>query len=503
MTTIAAEPMRPRHFFQLGWLSCIAAGSLAVASAAEPVASTALELKPCDFEYLLGSSASARCGWLSVPENPAAPEGKSIKLRVTVIPSLRLQPERDPLVIISGGPGQAASAFYASIGAAFAGVRRDRDIVVIDQRGTGHSNALECDFDDDADLIAIAPEYLRQLGEACLGKLAGDPRFYTSSVAVRDLETVRSALGYDRLNLYGVSYGTRVAQHYLRRYPKNVRTIILDGVVPVDLALGPDIAPRAQVALDAIFDRCTADAACEKAFPRVREQFQQLRAELGREPVSAKLPDPVSAQLIDARFANLQLNAAVRLLTYSDESAALLPLLIHLAQTDRQPQSLIAQYLMIQRQLDMQFSYGMHFAVVCSEDAPRWDSEPVSAERLASTYLGAEFMQGMRAVCDIWPRGLVDEGFNAELRSDAPALLLSGSNDPVTPAEYGERAAKSFSNGRHLVLEGQGHGQLATGCMPRLLANFIRNADAASLDTSCLDSVKAAPFMLSPVATGP
>ncbi len=499
--TTMAHLMIPCRAFPVV-ISCIAAGLFATDTSAGTAGAT-LQLKECGFSQLLGGTASARCGRLRVPENRDDAASRSIELRVTVIPSLRLQPEPDPLVVISGGPGQSATAFYASTGAAFAAVRRDRDILVVDQRGTGDSHSLDCPFDNDADIVTEDPRQLRNLGQDCLAKLPGDPRFYTTSVAVRDLDEVRAALGYEKLNLYGVSYGTRVAQHYLRRYPQRVRSLILDGVVPVDLALGPDIAVRAQAALDAIFDRCVADEPCNEAFPRMREQFQALRAQLGREPVTARLPDPATAQMVDTRFGNMHLHAAVRLLTYSDETASLLPLLIHEAHSGGRLDPLIAQYLMIERTMGMQFAYGMHFAVVCSEDAPRWDAGAIPAETLAATYLGTSFMQGMQAVCDIWPRGIVDEGFNAELHSDVPTLILSGSNDPVTPAAYGEHALKSYPNGRHLVLEGQGHGQLATGCMPRLLANFIRKPDAANLDTKCLDGVRPAPFMLSPVATGP
>lgn len=489
------------HRFPSTLVSCVAAGLLCGFDAA--AAAATLPLKECEFAQLLGRSAAARCGRFQVPENRDDPASRTLELRVMVIPSLRLQPEPDPLVLISGGPGQSASAFYASTGAAFAAIRRDRDILIVDQRGTGESQPLDCQFDSDADLVIEEPQQLRRLGEACLAKLPGDPRFYTTSVAVRDLDELRAALGYERLNLYGVSYGTRVAQHYLRRYPQRVRSLILDGVVPVDLALGPDIAPRAQAALDAIFDRCSADRECAGTFPDVREQFQALRLRLEREPLATHLPDPVSAQPVDAKFSKLHLNAAVRLLTYSDETASLLPLLIHQAQSQQRVEALAAQYLMIERSMDLQFAYGMHFAVVCSEDAPRWDGQPIADAVLEATYLGTNFMRGMRAVCDIWPRGVVDEGFNAQLHSDVPALILSGGNDPVTPAAYGERALAAFAKGRHLVLEGQGHGQLATGCMPRLLANFVRSADAGSLDATCLDGVRPAPFMLSPVTTAP
>jgi len=482
-------------------LGCIVAFCAAGADSAAP-AST-LKLAECRLE---GSAASVRCGWMTLPENREAPQGAQVRIHVAVIPSLRATPEPDPLVILTGGPGQAASDFYGTLGGAFGRIRRNRDIVLIDQRGTGKSNRLDCDFDVETDFASVDPQQLALLQErarTCLKAMAGDPRFYTTSAAVRDLDDIRAALGYPAVNIYGVSYGTRVAQHYVRRYPSRVRSVILDGAVPVDLALGPDAAPQAQRALDALFDRCAADAGCNTAFPQARAQFDALRAQLQREPRRTQLPDPIDAQPVDTGFGDVELGAAVRMLTYSDETAAVLPLLIHEAQTLQQPQGLVAQYLMIKHSTDTQIAYGMHFAVVCSEDAPRWAQEKTSEAALAASYMGASFMAGMKAICDVWPHGFVDKDFNAPLASAAPALILSGANDPVTPPDYGVRALSSFKQGRHLVLAGQGHGQIATGCMPRIVAQFIESADAAKLDASCLDAVTPAPFMLSRTATAP
>lgn len=479
------------------WTS-IACFAMSCASAAE--AAPKLRLEECRLE---GGGAAARCGWMTLPENREAPQGAQVRIHVAVIASLRAAPEPDPLFILTGGPGQGASDFYGTLGGAFSRVRRNRDIVVIDQRGTGKSNRLDCEFDDETDFASVDPAQLQEQARVCLGALKGDPRFYTTSVAVRDLDDVRAALGYPAVNIYGVSYGTRVAQHYARRYPARVRSLILDGAVPSDIALGPDASLQAQRALDALFDRCAGDAACNIAFPQARVQFNTLRAQLQREPRRAELPDPIDGRMIDAGFGDVELGAAVRMLTYSDETAAVLPLLIHEARTLDQPQGLIAQYLMIKHSTDAQIAYGMHFAVVCSEDAPRWAQEKTDAAALAASYMGTSFMTGMKAVCDVWPRGFVDKDFNAPLASPAPALILSGENDPVTPPEYGARTLRSFRNGRHVVLSGQGHGQIATGCMPRIVTQFIESAVASKLDLKCLDSVTPAPFMLSRTATAP
>lgn len=464
---------------------------------------SSLKLEDCRLQSeVAGGSVAARCGWLSVPENREQPSGKQVRLHVAVIPSLRLEPAGDPLFVLSGGPGQAASDFYISIAPALARVRRDRDIVVVDQRGTGRSNRLDCTFPDESDFTFTDPRQLQELTRACLAKLPGDPRYYTTSVAVRDLDDVRAALRYQKLDLYGISYGTRVAQHYMRRYPSRVRVAILDGVVPPQLALGPDVALDAQAAIDSAFARCDSTAECKRAFPNIAGTFASLRARVGAQPVPLAIPDPLSAEPTQTQLGAAELSAAVRLLSYSDETLSTLPLLIHEAETG-QPQALAAQYLMIKRSLDAQMANGMHFAVVCSEDAPRWDERPIAQSDLAKTYIGETLMGAMRSICEQWPRGPVDEDFSQPLNSAIPTLVLSGGNDPVTPARYGEQILPGLSKSKHLVLDGQGHGQIAVGCMPRVVAEFIATGDVGSLDAECLQTVRPAPFLLSRSAPAP
>ncbi len=449
----------------------------------------------------VSGSVAARCGTLAVPEHRAAPSGKSLQLHVAVIPALRTEAEPDPLFILSGGPGQAASDFYLAMSHAFGRIRRDRDIVVLDQRGTGRSNRLDCALPNDADLTEAEPAIVQAHARDCLQSLSGDARFYTTSVAVRDLDEVRAALGYTTINLYGISYGTRVAQHYLRRYPQRVRSVVLDGVVPPQLALGPHIAIDAQRTLDALFARCEREEACHDAFPTLRAQFSALRVRLNDSPLALSIRDPVSAAPMELRFGSAELNGAVRLLSYSDETASTLPLLIHQAQVAQRPEALAAQFEMIKRSMQNQLAYGMHFSVVCSEDAPRWQQENVTREALQATYIGADFMEVMRAICAVWPAGPVDEDFGQPLRAATPVLTLSGENDPVTPPAYATRSIEGLSNAKHIVLAGQGHGQLAIGCMPRIVARFVASASLAQLGEECLQAVSAAPFMIS--SSGP
>ena len=386
----------------------------------------ALDFTDCRLESAASAgSAAARCALYTTRENRDDPKSKELQVRVAVVPALSVNTRSEALFLVSGGPGQAASDFYTSAGSAFARVRRERDIVIIDQRGTGASNRLDCEFPDDADMALTNEAVLQRNTQSCLAGLAGDPRFYTTSVAVRDLDDIRGALGYEHINLYGVSYGTRVVQHYARRFPGRVRTMILDGAVPPDLALGPEVALETQRALDRVFERCAADAACNGAFPDLRDHFATLLARLQREPAQLTVQDPVDARPVELTFGALHLGAAVRLLSYSDESASVLPLLIHQAEVLRQPQALAAQYLMIKRSLEDQFSYGMHFAVICSEDAPRWPPAGGHDEAVARTYLGTAFMSSLRTVCGSWPRGIVDDDFCAaaqEHRTDVGPL---------------------------------------------------------------------------------
>lgn len=461
-----------------------------------------LALEECRIEHPRGvASHAARCGVLEVAENPEQPSGRKIGLRVAVVPAINRRGARDPLFILSGGPGQAATDFYASAAPAFARIQRERDLVLLDQRGTGGSNALTCPFPDEAELAELDMQRIGQYSRDCLAKLAGDPRYYTTSVAVRDLDAVRAALGYERVNLYGISYGTRVAQHYLRRYPQRARAVVLDGVVPPQQILGIDSALLAQRALERIFERCHSETACRDAFPDPAGQFATLRAEVARRPAEIALPDPATGSVERIKFSSGHLQVSIRLLTYSSDRAALIPLLVQQAVKQRNYAPLAAHAQMISEQLGDALAVGMHNAVVCTEDVPYYGASAIDRRALAQTYLGTMQLDGLVASCEAWPRGMIDPDFHAPLLSSTPVLLLSGSVDPVTPPEYAERAAATLRNARHLVMSGHGHGQLAIGCMPRVMADFIDGANrddiAQTLDTGCLAKAAPAPFFVS------
>lgn len=479
-------------------VACLLSALLPVAPASGSDGAGHLSLQPCRLEHPQGlSSVAARCGRLGVAENPDVPDGRRIELAVAVVPAISTRAEPDPLFLLAGGPGQGAREGFVPLLGALEGVRRNRDLVLVDQRGTGDSNRMTCDFPEESWTDAsVSAEAFRGLAQQCLATLPGDPRFYTTSIAVQDLEAARAALGYERINLYGGSYGTRVAQHYARRYPTRVRAMVLDAVVPPQLAFGASMSLDAEAALRAHFARCAGDAECAARFPALARDFDALRERLAQASVTVRLPDPVTAEPLSVEFTAGHFALAVRMLTYSDLSASLLPLLIDEAAARQNFTPLAAQAEMVSAELLKALAYGMHNSVVCSEDLPFLDRAALDMPALRSSYLGAVMLEGLEAMCSVWPRGPVDPAFKEPLRAATPTLLLSGSLDPVTPPAYGAMAAVGLTDHAHIVFAGQGHIQLRLTCGQSLVRRFLEAGTAAGLDASCADAVGPAPFFL-------
>lgn len=465
------------------------------------LAAASLPLHDCRLEHPLDlASVPARCGSLRVPEDPGEPAGRAIDLFVAVVPALDRGAARAPLFILAGGPGQAAVDLYVSYAAAFDRIHRDHDIVLLDQRGTGRSSPLFCDYPDDwRDAGELLPQ-LRRATLACLAAHGDRVRFYTTSVAVRDLDRVRAALGYGRIDLYGSSYGTRVAEQYMRRFPQWTHAVILDGVTDPQQPIGPDTPLDGERALELIVARCESDRQCAAAFPDLRGELLALRRRFGPDTLPLTMSDPSSGAPLALDFNRSVLAASLRLLSYSAVQASLLPALIHEAALGR-PAALAAQAVMMARQIRGQLASGMQNSVVCSEDEPYFRLSEARRRMIADTYQGTEQLDALTAICALWPRGPVDPDLHEPLESDVPTLLLSGEDDPVTPPADALRVAAGLRHRRHLVLSGEGHGQAATGCVPELMAAFLASADPERLDASCLERQRPAPFFVA--LTGP
>ena len=455
-----------------------------------------LELSDCRISVSPGSPGiAARCGTFERPLNPMDESAGTIDLKVAVIPALSLEPATDPFVPVAGGPGQSTIKFYAGWTAAFERIRQDRDILLLDQRGTGESAPMTCELDEDAIDGKYSAEQTLRLTRECLDLLPHDPRFFTTSVAVQDLEALRVALGYGRLNIYGASYGTRVAQHFARRYPDSTRTVILDGVVAPQIPLGPEIATESQRAIDRVFERCARDTACNERFPDIRSDFAALRDTLSVAPVAVALMHPVTAEQEFVEFGDQQLAAAIRLLLYSPRTVALLPLVISEAANGNYT-PLAAQFHMIAASLAESLSIGMHNAVMCTEDAPFIDWDNLDHDAINASYMGPLQLDAIKTMCSVWPAGVLDEDLREPLATDVPVLLLSGGADPITPARYAEMAAVDLRAAWLLTGEDQGHGLAAVGCMPRVIGEFVETATFADGAADCLADAFVMPFFI-------
>lgn len=459
--------------------------------------SLALDFTRCQIN-VEARSMDAECATLTRPEDPSKPNGKSIDLFVAKLAAKTVEPASDAFTVIQGGPGGSSIDMAVGLGQVLDMIRSKRDVIVIDQRGTGRSNKLACDIDDKPGDFNL--EKVAKLTKACTRKLAkNDLSAYTTSVAVQDLEALRVAAGYEQLSVYGVSYGTRVAQHYLRRFPKQTRTLIIDGVADIGLNLaGAEIARRSQEAFNNIVKRCTATQSCASEFGDIKEKFSQLRARLIAEPQKLSFAHPRTGKKHDYTLTQYDLLGAVRLMPYSTEGLALLPMLIAQAHAGNYI-PLAASIVSTNEMFGDAFATGMHNSVVCTEDAPF--VKPGARAAAKDTYFGSLMIDAMSTTCAHWPKGLIDDDFLEPFNSDTPVLILSGETDPITPPTNGHRAAEMFSNSKHLVVPSHGHGVIGRGCVPFLVRDFLVNADFDELNTKCIERERAMPFFID--ASGP
>lgn len=456
-----------------------------------------LDFHACSLPVPQGSmTVSAQCATLKVAENPAQSKGRQIELALAWIPA-KGEAEADPVFMIAGGPGQSALESYPSLHPVFSDVIKKRNIVLVDQRGTGKSNALVCK--DASGKSAVAEtEAIAQLdlnkaklfAKKCadeVGKHA-DPRFYSTAYAIADLDLVRAKIGAVKINLYGISYGTRVAQQYAKRYPQHTRSLVLDGVAPNSLVLGAEHAINLETALNLHFARCSADKVCRERFGNPRQKLDTLRAQLEKAPMTVNYNDPMSGEAKQEKLDLGGLATVVRMYSYSPLTASMLPLLLTQAsQGNAGP--LLAQAEMMNQSLGDAIMHGMQLSVICSEDAAELKADPATEK----TIIGNSMIGFLKAQCEAWPHSKRAADFREPLKGNVPVLLFSGEFDPVTPPRYGDAVAKFLPNSKHIIVKGQGHNVMPVGCGPKIFARFIDSANAKALDTKCLDSLAYVP----------
>ena len=469
------------------------------------VAQPGIDLDDCRLD---GVSVPARCGTLTVFEDRTAATGRTIDLEIVVLPAVSDSPEPDPLFFLAGGPGQAATELAGPMLPLLSEVRRTRDLVFVDQRGTGGSGRMTCAFfESDTDeqttgeSLQIDTLPLDDLRE-CLAEVetAADPRQYTTPVAMDDLDDVRAALGYETINLYGGSYGTRAGLIYMRRHPERVRTAVLDGLAPVSIRLPSSINADAHRALDLLFADCAADRGCSEAFPDLPQTFARVIADLETNPRMLDTTHPRTGEPFEATLTATGFAGGLRGVLYSPTVASLLPWTVaRAAEGDFAPY--LAQIVPLMDSGEV-LSLGMFFSVLCAEDVSQLADG--AAESLAAEgVLGRLLIEVATDACTVWPAADLPADYFEPVRSDAPTLLLSGDLDPVTPPRWGQQVLDGLSNARHLVAPGAGHGVIARGCTDELVAEFIESGSHADLDASCLERIRRPPFLLSAAGTDP
>jgi pimeloyl-ACP methyl ester carboxylesterase len=503
MKSISDKPRarRPARWRRPGWWGLAAAVVLAGSSLAAPAVSANATLTPC---RLKGLEHEARCGVVQRPLDPAQPQGPQIDVHFAVLPALARHKKADPVFFFAGGPGQSAIALAGTLARPLARLTNRRDVVLIDQRGTGRSAPLHCpeppltqSLREMADPAAQA-QRLREC-RAALQKLPhGDLRQYTTTVAMADVEAVRQALGAPQVNLVGGSYGTRAALEYLRQFPQAVRRVVIDGVAPPDMVLPASFSTDAQAALDALFAACQAEPGCAKDHSQLRERWAALLKSLPRE---VSVAHPVTGRDERLTLTRELVTGLVRPPLYAPLIASALPHAIEEAAQGRfTPLLGLTSAMAGGRGSPLRLAEGMHFSVICAEDFPRLQAGAY-ADRPGPDFAN-DFADMYRRVCDGWPQGAVPAAFYQVPPAPAPVLVLSGGLDPVTPPRHGQRVAQALGpQARHVVVPNAGHGLMLQGCLRDVVFRFIDAPDSAAalqVDGGCAENMPRPPAFVAP-----
>ena len=448
--------------------------------------------------HVAGIRNGVLCGTLLRPLDPARPQGASIPIRYVVVPAMARRKFPDPVFLLAGGPGQSAIAVAASTMALFSRLNNRRDIVFVDQRGTGGSAPLVCPDAEHESLAEQAdPDRPYRLAVECKAQLLklpyirseSDLGLFTTSIAVQDLDAVRRELGADRIDLVGASYGTRVALEYQRQFPQAVRRSVIDGVAPPDMALPASFSFDNQAAFDALLAACAAEPACARDHPDLQRRFAALLQSL---PRTVKAAHPLSGRAEEFVLTRDMLLGAVRSALYVPALAAALPEAIDTASRGEFA-GLVGLNATFMARKAMRLATGMHLSVVCAEDVPRLGA---NNDRPGADF-GVEFARFYERLCSAWPRGEVPAAFYGVVTASAPVLALSGGIDPATPPRHGERVVRALGPmARHVVVANAGHGVLGIGCVRDVVFRFIdanEDRDALAVDAACAAAVPRPP----------
>jgi pimeloyl-ACP methyl ester carboxylesterase len=486
----------PLTTIALGLLSPLVGASAAAAQGGP--AEAPLRLGPC----AEGSAPSgSRCGTFTVFEDRDAGAGRTIDLKVVVVPSTGEETARHAVIFIAGGPGMGATGAAGGIAHWLAEVRGERDILLVDQRGTGGSNPLRCPYQEEERRLA---EYLEDpfaIGrlQECRDALErrADLSVYTTPYAADDLEELRLALGYESLDLLGVSYGTRAAQVYARRYPHGARTLTLLGPVPTDARLPLRLARDFDAALFGTFADCHADTACAAAFPDLAGDLRRIFERVADGVAPVTVASPAGGGIVEVPISRQLVVQALRYMLYHPASQIRLPYAVHQAAGgDFEPIASFAAGIGATFNLSAD---GLYNSIVCAEDLARFTLEEGRAAA-AGTVMGELRVNHQKAACALWPTGRLPAGYHEPVRVATPSVLVVGERDPATPPEWAREIAAHLPASLLVVVPQAGHeateGLLDAECLADLPVRFISAGSVEGLDVFCVETARLPPWVL-------
>lgn len=471
----------PRMRTVLGLVAMLACAAVQGATPASHV-----ELAPCKLPEL---DTPARCGELRLPENPELPQGRQLRIAFAVVPATGARALPDPIVPLMGGPGEDTLSAAGVMAERFHGLRDERDLLLVDQRGTGQSSALRCHLHDPGNAAQNLHHLMPPAAvQACGRELArnADLTQYTYLHFARDLEAVRIALGYGPLNLSAGSYGTRAAQVYLRAYPDSVRTAYMGSVVPIDVVTPLTMAKASQALFESTLDSCAAESGCRAAFPRLRDEFDQTLERLDAGSVQVAVPGSTTVAPVGrGRYVEW-----LRSRLYRPGTAAQVPWLIHQAHAGNW--SPVVDGIFAQaREIDAAYGFGLFYSITCAEDIAFMREGDIEASS-GNTFLGDYRVRQQQAACEHWPKATLPKGYRDPIHSPVPTMFVSGDLDAASPLWFTGRVAPGFANRIEIVARGQGHTEWSD-CIGKSYQRFVESGSARHIDSSC-ESVPRPPF---------
>ncbi|MBA6351721.1 MULTISPECIES: alpha/beta fold hydrolase [unclassified Colwellia] len=447
-----------------------------------------LSLENC---HLKGIKSQVQCGTLQVPENYSLPEGEKISVNFAVLPAIDSSQNKTPLMFLAGGPGQASVELAAHIFSTFGEIKKSHDIILVDQRGTGKSHPLSCDENEVRNAYEIIPEdFSPQEIKDCIAQFKGDLSQYNSENAIRDFDAVRVALGHEKINIYGGSYGTRAALVYMRLFPDALNSVVLDSVGPIEVPIGTFGQSSAR-SFNLLLENCQQDESCNSAYPSLKDDFTAVIARLEQAPVNLKIAHPRLGTKTDFVLSRSKFISNLRMQLYSMQTRTLVPLVIH--------QAFLGNYqpmigLIAMSEGGMGMYVGLTLNIVCNEDFPKITTEMFAGDA-NNTFGGNDSHSAWLQACPLWPKYAVSDDFYQSVTANIPTLILSGNLDPVTPPSNGDESAKTLPNNHHIVSKNSAHIVASTPCGIEIVNEFLTTLDPNDLDESCLAELKSETFM--------